>query len=157
MIEFLPRSLCSWDFTAHGLSSGPAVIAYEWITEQGMIVVGKSCYDVKKHGLFSGHWTLELVGRVIAQAQKPSALFRSFEVSSDEVCFTLAAQSPFQRAFEIVSEDRVVGSIVPAHAFTRRAVMECSDAISEHVQLFAFWLAALTWKRSANHNSAAGT
>lgn len=152
MIECLPTSVCSWDFTASGLSAGAAAIAFDWLTEQGIIEIGPHSYDVRKHGFFSGHWTLEQVGNVIAHAQKPSAMTRSFELSSDGIALTVQAQSPFGRDFEIVCGEKVIGQIVPAHAFTRRAVIECANTIPEHLQLFSFWLAVLTWKRSAQSN-----
>jgi hypothetical protein len=155
VIECLPRSLCSWDFTVRGLSSGEAVIAYDWLTEQGTIIIGSASYEVRKHGFFSGHWTLEHSGSVIAHAQKPSALTRTYEVSSEGLQFTLRSQSPFHRAFLIVCENQLLGKIVPAHAFTRRAMIESSPAIPEPLQLFSFWLVALAWKRSARNNSGA--
>ena len=81
MIECLPKSLCSWDFTAGGLSSGRATVEYDWFTEQGRIIDAHIAYDIRKHGVFSGHWTLEQAGGVVAEAHKPSAMFRSFEVA----------------------------------------------------------------------------
>lgn len=155
MIECLPRSLCSWDFTARGLTTGNAVIEYDWMTEQGRILIGSVNYEVRKHGFFSGHWTLEHSGSVIAHAQKPSALTRTYEVSSEGLQFTLRSQSPFHRAFLIVRENQLLGKIVPAHVFTRRAVIECSPTIPEPLQLFSFWLVGLAWKRAARNNSGA--
>jgi hypothetical protein len=153
MIECLPKSLCSWDFNAGGLSSGSATIEYDWFTEQGRIVHSHIGYDIRKHGVFSGHWTLEQAGSVVAEALKPSAMFRSFEVTSQSVHFTVRAESALARAFEILVGQQVVGTIRPAHAFTRRATIQCSDAIPEHIQLFSFWLVGLTWRRSASSNS----
>lgn len=153
MIECLPKSLCSWDFTAGGLSSGVATVEYDWLAEQGRVVVAGTGYDVRKHGVFSGRWTLERSGHVVADARKPSALLRSFEITGEGVGFSLRAVSPLTRAFEMSMRQQVVGGISPVHAFTRRATIECSDAIPEHLQLFAFWLVGLTWRRSASSNS----
>jgi hypothetical protein len=159
MIDCLPKSLCSWDFTASGLSSGLATLEYDWLTEQGRIVIGGSDYDIRKHGVFSGHWTYEQSGYLVADAHKPSAMFRTFDISckSEGLVLTLQAESAFQRAFEISSGERVVGRISPAHPFTRRSTIECSDVVPEHLQLFAFWLAGLAWRRSARNNSGAAT
>ena len=153
MIECLPRSLCSWDFTARGLSSGLATVEYDWLTEQGRIIDAHVAYDIRKHGLFSGRWTLEQAGRVVAEAHKPSAMFRSFEVASEAVHFTVRAESALARCFEITVGQQIVGSIRPAHVFTRRATIQCAGIIPERLQLFAFWLVGLTWRRSASSNS----
>jgi len=157
MINCQPRSLCSGDFTASGLSSGGATVEYDWFTEQGRIVIAQNAYDIRKHGVFSGHWTYEQCGRLVADAHKPSAMFRTFDIScrSEGLSLTLQAESAFHRAFEIISEQRVVGRIAPAHPFTRRATIQCSDVVPEHLQLFLFWLAGLAWRRSARSNSGA--
>lgn len=132
---------------------------YDWLTEHGRVVIGRNDYDVRKHGVFSGHWTYELRGQLVAEAYKPSPMFRTFDIScqSEGLSLTLQAESAFHRAFEISSEQRVVGRIWPAHPFTRRATIQCSDVVPEHLQLFAFWLAGLAWRRSARSNSSAAS
>jgi hypothetical protein len=79
-------------------------------------------------------------------------MFRSFDVRAGGVQLTVKAQSSFTRSFEILSDDSVVGTIRPVHPFTRRASIECGPSVPELVQLFSFWLAALTWRRAAQNN-----
>jgi hypothetical protein len=155
MLQCQPKSICSCDFYVYGLSVGGADTEYNWFTEQGRIIIAEDIFEVKKQSIFLGHWTYEQHGRVIADAQKPSAFFRTFDISygSEGQSITLQAVSAFSRVFEIISEGRVVGSIAPAHPFTRRATIECSDSIPENIQLFAFWLAVITWKRSARNSN----
>ena len=64
-----------------------------------------------------------------------------------------SAAAPIGRTFHISTAGTTQGTIRPAHPFTRRAFVECNDSVPELVQLFAFWLAALTWKRAAKNNS----
>lgn len=154
MLECRPKFLCSWNFLVFGLAAGAASIDFDWLSEQGRIVIGPTCHEIRKHGPFSGHWTLEQSGRVVADALKPSALFRSFEMVAGDLRLTLGASSAIGRAFEIAMSGRVVGRIEPVHAFTRRAVIACSDEVPGHIQLFAFWLAAATWRRAANSSGA---
>ena len=154
MLECRPKSVCSWNFSVIGLSAGAASIDFDWLSEQGRIVIGPTCHEIRKHGPFSGHWTLERSGRVEADARKPSAMFRRFEMVADGLRLTLSASSAIGRSFEIAMSGRVVGRIEPVHAFTRRAVIGCPDEIPGHVQLFAFWLAAATWRRAANSSGA---
>lgn len=155
MIVCTPKSIWSWNFNASGLASGNATVETYWLTEQGKIIYADVVYEIRKHGVFSGHWTMDRGGRVISEARKTSAMFRSFQISGDGIGFSLQAASPFTRVFEIGNGEQIVGRIQPAHAFTRRSFIECTDSIPELVQLFAFWLVVLTWKRSANKNSAA--
>lgn len=109
--------------------------------------------QVVKQGWLSGHWSLESNAGPYAQAVKPNALFRSYNIDAGETQFKLAAASPLGRTFNIAAGGQTLGTIRPAHPFTRRAFVECEDAVPELVQLFAFWLTALTWKRAANNNS----
>ncbi len=153
MIRCTPKSIFSWSFNATGLSSGPASITYNWFTEQGQITSSHTDFAVRKHGVFSGRWTLEHNGQIMAEAIKPSAMFRRFEITAPGLRFTLQAQSPITRTFDICIGDRVAGRISPAHLFTRRTIIDCHESIPEHSQLFAFWLVGLTWRRAAKNNS----
>lgn len=153
MIHLIPKSLCSWDFHATGLSNGTASVEYNWASEQGRILMAHASYEVRKMGIFSGHWTLEQDASVVAEAHKPSPMFRSFEVTGCSDHLTVRAESPVSRVFEIEAGKRVIGQVRPDHAFTKHSTVECPDSVPEHIQLFAFWLAVLTWKRAANNNA----
>jgi hypothetical protein len=101
--------------------------------------------------MLSGHWSVEEEGKVLAEALKPNALFRAFEIHCDSLDFTAQAPSVFSRGYEIVSEGSVVGTLRTVHAFTRRATIECQQSVPELAQVFAFWLAVITWRRSASN------
>lgn len=154
MLTCIPQSLCSWDFRVSGAPSGPAALNFNFFTEQGSISLGGIEFPVRKHGFLSGHWTLERDGATWADAKKPNALFRSFEVRSDAVQLTVKAQSAVTRSYDILADGSVVGTIRPAHPFTRRAFIECSASVPELAQLFSFWLVVVTWRRAANNSSA---
>jgi hypothetical protein len=153
MLTCLPQSLCSWDFRVLGAFAGSATVTFNFFSEQGTISLGNMEFTVCKHGWLSGQWTLENSGGTVAAATKPNPLLRSFEVDAGDLRLTVKAQTPFTRCFDIVSNGAVVGSIRPVHPFTRRAYIECRDALPEFVQLFAFWLAVLLWRRAASHQS----
>lgn len=153
MLTCIPQSLFSWDFRVAGASSGPAALTFDFLTEQGSVSLGGVEFSVRKHGLLSGHWTLERDGVPCADAQKPNAIFRSFEVRSGATLLTLNAHSAFTRCYDMIANGSVVGTIRPVHPFTRRASIECSPSVPELVQLFSFWLAVLTWRRAARNSS----
>lgn len=152
MLTCLPKSLCSWDYRIRGAAAGDGAVTFNWLSEQGTISLGGVTLNVVKQGWLSGKWTLDSGIGAYATAVKPSALFRSFDVEAGEQKFKVAAASPLGRTFEIATAERKLGTIRPAHPFTRRAFVECDESVSELVQLFAFWLAALTWKRASNNN-----
>ena len=81
MIECLPRSLCSWEFIANGMSAGVATLEYDWFTEQGRITGPQMTHEIRKHGVASGHWTMERGGRVVSDAKKHSAMHQIRTVS----------------------------------------------------------------------------
>ena len=155
MLTCLPQSLCSWDYRILGARSGDAAITFNFFTEQGTLALGPTAYTIRKHGPMSGTWTLEQGPAIIAQAVKPSALFRRFHITSNGPAFDLASETPLTRTFDFLIGDRVVGSIRPAHAFTRRATLTCTPDSPDPFQLFAFWLAALLWRRAAENNNRA--
>ena len=154
MLTCLPKSLCNWNFEVTGSPAGRASVNFDFFTEQGDISLGGSSFAVRKHGPFSGHWTLENGGQIIVEANKPNALFRSFELQVGNVQFTVKARSAFTRSFDFSIGGQNVGVIRPAHPLTRRAFIECAAEIPDLAQLFAFWLVVLTWKRAANNAAA---
>jgi len=155
MLTCLPQSPCSWDFRIPDASAGPALVAFNFFTEQGAITLGGAEFAVRKHGPLSGHWTLEQEGQSVADARKPNPLFRSFELVADGMQLKVCAASPFTRSYEILSDGSPLGAIRPAHPFTRRAFIECAPEVPELVQLFSLWLVVLTWRRQARDNAAA--
>jgi hypothetical protein len=157
MLTCLPRSICSWDFRIRGTTGGEAILTFNWFTEQGTISWNGTEFEVVKHGPFSGHWTLESPQGVVTKAQKTSAFTRTFELESESGLITLQARSVFTRAFELLQTGNSVGTIVPMHAFTRRATIQCTDQVDELTQLFAFWLVVITWKRAAKNNNGGAT
>lgn len=149
MLTCLPRSLCSWDFFVEGADGGPAYLAMKLMTEQGSVEFGER-FEIRKHGPVTGYWTLERSGEPVGDAQKLNPFTRSFDLRVGSDAFGLSAESAFTRAFDLHSGGSVVGAIWPAHAFTRRAFVECAPGVPELAQLFAFWLVVVTWRRTRN-------
>ena len=76
----LPLSICSWNFRVLGTPVDSATVEFDPFFENGSITLGTMIFQVRKHGPLSGQWTLEREGRVHADARKPNAFFRAFEV-----------------------------------------------------------------------------
>ena len=153
MLTCFPQSLCSWNFRVTGAAAGPAELFFNWFSEQGEIRLGGHHFQIRKNGPLSGQWSLTHHGRTVAEAHKPSAFFRSFELNSETLRWTLHATSALTRGFELSREGHPLGVIRPAHPFTRRAIIDCQTELPEILQLFSFWLVVITWRRAANHNA----
>jgi hypothetical protein len=156
MLTCEPCSIFNWDFDVLGADAGQASMTLDFWFEQGTITLGGDQFTIRKHGMMSGHWSLEKGDEPIADAVKPSALFRSFDVLTEGLTLTVAAQSPFTRRFNIFAGNEVIGVVRPTAWFFRRTVIECPASVPETIQLFCFWLAVLTWRRTARSNNNQG-
>lgn len=150
MIRCLPKGICSWNFDiAAGEHS--ASVEFSWLSEQGNITIDGEYYEVRKHGPFSGQWTLEANSTTVATAQKSSAFTRTFELETSSGAVVLHAQSALGRTM-LLEGAGFDGVIAPDHPFTRRASI--TGKISDfRTVCFAFWLTVLLWRRASKNNS----
>ena len=153
MLTCLPESLCSWNFRVVDPSRQISFVRFDFFTEQGVIQHEGAQYRIIKHGWLSGQWSLIASDVTFARAVKPNALFRSFDISTQEYSLVTRAQTFVTRAYDIFTPSRRVGVIMPSHAFTRRSTIECSAEIPVLSQLFCFWLAVTTWRRAARNSA----
>jgi hypothetical protein len=104
----------------------------------------------------SGAFILESAASVLARAEKPSSLRRSFIIEHSGTQYTLCAKSVFRRAFLLLDDSTQVGSISPEGIFTRRARVDLPEELSLVVKVFIVWLAVILWKRESDSAVAAG-
>ena len=150
MIRCIPKGLCSWNFDIAG-SGHSASAEFNWLDEQGNLTVDGEYHEVRKHGVFSGHWTFYANSTPVANAQKSSVFTRTFELETSSGMVILRAQSALGRTLllEGAGFDAV---IAPVHPFTRRASITGQIA-DFHTACLAFWLTVLLWRRDAHHDS----
>lgn len=153
MILCTPRGICSWNYQLDG-GSDQAITEFDWIGEQGRLIINGENHAVSKHGVFSGRWSLDSNRGIVCNAQKSSAFTRSFEISGPSGSAVLSARSAFGRTM-VLQGSGVNCEISPTHAFTRRAVIT-GHHDDFRLVAFAFWLTALVWRRAANNNSGGG-
>ena len=155
MIRCKPKGLCSWNYFLDG-EGRHASLEFNWLGEQGAITADDIQFEVRKHGAFSGHWTLDRDRESVVSAQKPSAFTRTFEIQDAEGTLLLCAESALGRSFRVERSGEVVATIRPDHPFTRRATIEASGPKwAFPTACFAFWLVVLTWRRAASSSSGA--
>ena len=150
MLTAQPASIFGWDFELRG--SFTALASFNWLGESGAIQVAGDTFQVVKQGWLSGQWTLEQGGAVYARATKTGVFSRSVEISTGSMTLTIRAQSPFTRGFDLEADGRPVGSVVPDHAFTRRSTLSIADRVPAELQVFAFWMIVLLWRRASRND-----
>jgi hypothetical protein len=150
MLTAVPKQWFSWDFTVTEGSQAVADIDISWWREKGVLTVDGVDYRVYREGMMSGDFILESAGSVLARAQKPSAFYRSFEIASEGMRYTLRAESAFRRTFLLLDGDRKVGSVSPEGVFTRRAIVDLPPALPLALRVFVIWLAVILWKRASD-------
>jgi len=151
MIQCTPIGICSWDFKLSGATDN-AILKFNWLNEQGTVTVNGHRFNVNKHGMLSGKWTLDQSNLTLASAQK--GFTRSFDVRDETGRLTLVAESPFGRSFAIRREGVLIARIVPKHLFTRRSeITLIRQTVDFTTTAFMFWLVLMTWRRAANNNN----
>lgn len=149
MLELVPHSVLSWDFSVLREGVPVAEIDVSWFREKGVLTVDGVQYPVYREHLLSGAYILELNGTQLARAEKPSALFRCFLVEHAGKTYTLQAETAVFRKFVLLDDDREVGSITPEGPLIRNAMVDLPDNLPLPVQVFLIWLTVILWKRAA--------
>ncbi len=149
MLKVVPDGIFSRNFTVYNNGESVAIILPALMREKGELVFNGTSYRVYREGLLSGAFILEKEGTVISSAVKPDILFRSYMVKAGEKVYALKAESVFGRRFLLFDEDRIIGSVQPENAFTRRGEIDLPDYIEPVVRIFMIWLVLISWKRDS--------
>ena len=121
-------------------------------SEQGSILIDDEYFNIKKHGVTSGKWTIQRDSEVAFTGTKPSAFRRSFIIEGMGKTYNLGPLSTFTRSMVFSCDGKVLALISPKHAFTRKAEIEFVEPDTDFpAVVFAFWLTILTWRRR-RHN-----
>jgi hypothetical protein len=152
MLSAIPRGLFSWGFSILEDDAEVAGLDVAWMRERGTLDIMGAEFTLYRQGWLSGSFLLEGDGVVFAEADKPNAFTRRFEVTHGHRTLSLVAQSPFTRAFSVYDGDRQIGSICPDHCFTRKTTIDLPDDIALPVKAFLFWLVVLMWRRAKKNN-----
>lgn len=152
MLQAIPQSWLSWDFTVLQGEVPIADIDVSRWREKGELTVAGATYRVYREGLLSGTFVLESAGGVLARAKK-TTFFRSFLVEHAGRQYTLRAKSAFRRQLVLLEGaegSREIGSISPAGLFTRRASVDLPEELPLAVRVFLIWLTIVLWKRESD-------
>lgn len=147
MLRAVPDGWLSWNFTIFDEHRTIAKIDLAWMREAGELHLEGSNYRVCREGLLSGSFVIEKEGLVLARAEKPSTLIRSYKVHYNNKSFILEAASALQRKFVLREGGQTIGSVRPEGAFTKKAIIDLPEDIAMPVRIFMVWLTLIMWKR----------
>jgi hypothetical protein len=150
MLRAIPKGWLSSDYTVFENETAVAEVDLSFLTESSDIRIKEGIYKAYREGWASGAFVIESAGSILARAEKPSALYRSFIVEYGDRKYTLEAESALLRKFILMEEAEKIGSIYPDHAFTSRAMIELPEEIPLPVRIFMFWLVVILWKRDSD-------
>ena len=154
MLRAEPKNWFSWDYPVYDDGAPVADLDLAWVREAGEVIIESVACTLYRESLLSGAFILEAGGFLLARAEKPSALFRTFEIAYDDRHhYTLQARSAFSRTFVLREGDRETGSIYPDHLFSRKMTVDLPEALPLAVRVFITWLVLLMWKRAAQSSS----
>lgn len=114
---------------------------------KGQLELEEGTYQLYREGWLSGDFLLELNGKVVARASKPSAFQNRFEVELPNRRVVLRKPSPYNRRVIVLDGEREIGSIYPLGVITRRTNIDLPGDWPLPIQVFLFWLVFTLWKR----------
>jgi len=155
MLHIVPLHWYKWDFKIFEDDRPIAVIDRSWRNESGQLILEDATYEIYRKGAFFGTFVLEKEGAVVAEAEKPSAFKRQFEIKYATRRFVLKSISVFGRGYDLIEDGRIIGSIVARSVFTRKARADLPEEMPLSVRVFVIFLVLLLWKREAT--AAAGS
>lgn len=142
-----PKSWCSWDFHIYD-EEGESMCFLDsrLIREKARFTLGELTYDVYRDGMLSRKFTMEYQGEIYAVAKLTSIWRRRLEIEAGSEAWELIPPL-LGRKFTFYCDGKAEGRIEPQAWFTRKATIDLPDRIHPAVQVFLFWLVAVSWKR----------
>jgi hypothetical protein len=117
-------------------------------TSNGQLELEEGTYLLYREGRFTGAFLLELDGKVIARAVKPSAFQNRFEIDTTDRQLVLLKPSSINRRLIVLDGAKEVGSIYPLGVFTRSTHVDLPDDWPVPIRAFLFWIVFNVWKRA---------
>lgn len=150
MLRAIPKSIFSWDFDVFEGDRNVAFLDLAVIKENGQIIVDGDEGKIYREGLMSGSYILEIDEGALAMADKPSALYRIFEIQSLGRKFTLKPTGVMSQNFVLFEGEEVVGTISKDNWFSRKCTVDVPSDLPMLVRIFFLYLVVLMWRRQSS-------
>lgn len=148
-----PRRWYSWDYAVMCGDRTVAQLDLSSWRERGEIVIGDVTHRVFRERGMGGDFVIEVGGRKLAGATKPSAFRHTIIVHYGGRDYTLNKPSMWRREFALMDGARQIATIAPESVWTRRAIADFEADWPTPIKAFVIWLVLILWKRE--HNAAA--
>jgi hypothetical protein len=145
MLKTIPVDWFSWNCHVVKDQIPIANLGFSVWGEAGELQIQDQLYKVFRED--NGNFFLANQETCIAFAEKPNPLFRQFFIRHADTRYELQALSAKGRQFIVQEYGQIVGSIYPAHGWSKRAIADLPDAIPLPLRLFMIWLVLTLWKR----------
>ncbi len=142
-----PQKWYSWHFKVMDGETEVAVINMSHWRERGTLQIKGVALKVYRKGWLKGTYALTVDGIELARAEKPGIFRRTILIHHAQNHYTLTAVSVFRRKMLLMQGDKVIGTLAPRGAFSRRMVAKLPDTLSEPLRVFVIWLTLILWKR----------
>lgn len=151
-ITATPASWISYAYDVLGNGVKLCTVNVGWLRDVGQFELEGVTHQIRREPMW-GDWVLTARGREVARANKPSAMFRSFTLTTAGRSYTLSALSAFGRSFTLEEGDETVGHVSPAGWFTRKIKTHFPPDMPLAAKVFAIWLVVIMWKRGDESNN----
>lgn len=159
LLEVRPNKSSSWSYDVYSDEDFLTNITLSWWqskTEKSnsFDFDGTTYQIIREPGW--GAFVLSDSAGEICRAVKPSAWFRSFDITINDETWVLKAAFPGSRSFDLVKNDKSVGHVSTKGFFRNRATTEFPDEIPLPNQLFMIWLVIVIWRRDDAESASSG-
>ncbi len=148
MLSAVPKSWFSRDYEFIANGAVVAKIDLSIFRERGTLTIHGQDFEFGRESLWAGTFFLRRAGATVVTAKKPSVFRRELQVKFGGRAFSLVVASFFGRRFLLREGGREVGSVAPAHMFTRKAIVDLPESLPLEVQVFMAWLVINIWQRN---------
>jgi hypothetical protein len=151
MLTAKPANWWSWNYTVSDGHAEIAALSTSGFRARGRLDVQGKQYEVMKEGTFSPSFYLKEGQRTIIEASGSGLFTHSFTWTLKGMPYTLrtaAWHSAYN--FTLVRSETPIGSIRQEHWYNRKAIIDIPPDIPLEIQLFAFWLVVLQWKKNSS-------
>lgn len=142
-----PIHIASRTFEVRNVDRSIGRLSIGWFLDDGSITLAGQELRLRRQGLYAGRFELKSAGNVIATAVKPSFFRNRFEIEFGKTSVVLERVGLGSRSFLVRRGPEVLGRISPAHALSRKAIIDLPSDWPPALQLFMFWLVLIIWKR----------
>ena len=119
-----------------------------FLTSNGQLELEEGTYQLYREHWLTGDFFLELNGKAVARAVKPSAFQNRFEIETPDRHLVMRKPSSINRRLVVLDREKEIGSIYPLGVFTRSTHVDLPDDWPVPIRAFLFWIVFNVWKRA---------